>query len=64
MEKAALKKSTKNYHKEIDAGHGRIETGECQQLRVNEWITEADKWSGIQTIIEVKRTHEIKNKVQ
>ncbi len=33
-----------------------------RQLRVNEWIKEAEQWSNIQTVIEVKRTRHIKGK--
>ena len=42
-------------HEEVDADHGRVEKRSCRQLRVTEWISEAEKWSGLQTIIEMER---------
>ena len=42
-------------YEEVDAGHGRVEKRTCRQLRVTEWISEAEKWSGLQTIIEMER---------
>ena len=42
-------------YEETDSGHGRIEVRRYNQLKVSDWISEADKWSGIQTIIEVER---------
>ncbi len=47
---------------EIDSGHGRIEVRKYRQLRVNEWISEANNWSNIQTVIEVVRERHIKDK--
>lgn len=43
------------YYEETDSGHGRIEVRRYSQLKMSDWISEADKWSGIQTIIEVER---------
>ena len=40
---------------EVDKGHGRVEVRRCSALRVNEWISEADKWKGIQSIVKVER---------
>jgi len=48
---------------EVDSGHGRIEVRKYRQLRVNEWISEANNWSNIQTIIEVERERHIKGEV-
>ena len=42
-------------HEEVDAGHGRVEKRTCRQLPVTEWISEAEKWSGLQTVIEMER---------
>lgn len=42
-------------YEETDSGHGRIEVRRYSQLTVSEWISEADKWSDIRTIIEVER---------
>ena len=49
-------------YKEVDSGHGRVEERTYRQLRVNEWIKEAEQWSKIQTVIEVERTRHIKGK--
>ena len=43
------------HHEEIDAGHGRIEVRNYRQLRMSEWISEGNRWQGIQTVIEVTR---------
>lgn len=47
---------------EVDSGHGRIEERTYRQLRLSEWIKEAEQWSNIQTVIEVERTRHIKGK--
>lgn len=47
-------------YQEIDSGHGRIETRICRQLRVSEWITEANAWQGISTVLEIERVREYK----
>lgn len=48
--------------KHTDAGHGRIEVRSCQQLLVNEWISEAKHWSGIRSVIKLERERHIKGK--
>ena len=42
-------------HEEVDAGHGRVEKRICRQLPVTAWVSEAVKWSGLQTVIEMER---------
>jgi len=49
-------------YEEVDSGHGRIETRRYRQLMNNEWINEAKAWSGIQSVIEVTRERQFKNK--
>lgn len=49
-------------YEEVDSGHGRIEVRKYRQLRMNEWLTEAKKWSNIQSVIEVERERHLKNK--
>jgi hypothetical protein len=39
---------------EVDKGHGRVEVRRCSTLRVNEWIREADRWKGTQSIVKVR----------
>jgi len=51
--------SDKNYveHTEIDSGHGRIETRECQQMMVDKrWLSKAYRWSDLKSIIKVNST--------
>lgn len=45
-----------------DSGHGRIEVRRCQQLLVNEWISEATRWAGIRSVIKLERERHIKGK--
>jgi len=45
-----------------DAGHGRVEVRRCQQLLVSEWISEADRWSGLRSVIKLERERHIKGK--
>ena len=45
-----------------DSGHGRIEVRRCQQLLVNEWISEATHWAGIKSVIKLERERHIKGK--
>ena len=41
-------------HTEIDSGHGRIETRECQQVMVDKrWLGKAYRWSGLKSIIKI-----------
>lgn len=49
-------------YEEIDKGHGRVEQRQYRQLMVNEWISGAKDWSGIKSIIEVKRERHFKKK--
>ncbi len=49
-------------HEDTDSGHGRVEKRVCRQLRVSEWITEAEQWEGIQTVIELERERHFPNK--
>lgn len=51
-------------YSEVDAGHGKIENRIYRQLLINELIPEADKWSGIKTVIEVSRRRELKGQVE
>ncbi len=45
-----------------DAGLGRIEVRRCQQLLINEWISEAKHWAGIRSVIKLARERHIKGK--
>lgn len=47
---------------QTDAGHGRIEERRCQQLMVNEWVSEAKHWAGIRSIIKLERARHINGK--
>lgn len=49
-----------NYAKDIDAGHGRIETRECTQLPISEWFEHNKDWANLNSIIEIVRTREDK----
>ena len=42
-------------HEEVDGGHGRVEKRTCRQLRVTDWVSEAARWPGLQTVIEMER---------
>lgn len=47
---------------QTDAGHGRIEVRRCQQLMVNEWISDAQNWAGIRSVIKLERERHIEGK--
>lgn len=47
---------------QTDAGHGRIEVRRCQQLLVNEWISEAKDWCGIRSVIKLERERHVDGK--
>ncbi|HCR5091023.1 TPA: ISAs1 family transposase, partial [Legionella pneumophila] len=53
---------SQNYFEEVDAGHGRIETRTCRQIAISPWVEGYADWQGLQTVIEVTRTREIKEK--
>ncbi|MCY4363182.1 MAG: ISAs1 family transposase [Gammaproteobacteria bacterium] len=42
-------------YEEVDGGHGRVERRTCRQLPVSDWVSEAAKWPGLQTVIEMER---------
>ena len=46
---------TQNYLKQIDAGHGRIETREYVQLPITDWFDHTKDWKNLATLIEVTR---------
>ena len=44
----------------IDTGHGRNEKRVCRQIEINKkWLPESDRWSKLNTIIEITATREI-----
>ena len=49
-------------NEQTDSGHGRIEGRRCQQLRVSEWISEAQHWKGIRSVIKIERERHLKDK--
>jgi len=48
---------------EVDCGHGRIETRKCWVTDQIEWLPQKSKWVGLQTIIMIEETQEIRGKV-
>ena len=41
-------------HTEIDSGHGRIETRNCEQLLVDlNWLAKECRWSGLKSVIKI-----------
>ncbi len=49
-------------HEEVDGGHGRIEKRTCRQLPVDDWVSGAAKWPGLQTVIEMERERHLPGK--
>lgn len=45
-----------NYLKQVDAGHGRIETREYIQLPITDWFDHTEEWKDLQSLVEVTRT--------
>ena len=41
------------YDTKLDMGHGRIEKRSCRIIENAEWICKAQKWKGMQTLIEI-----------
>ena len=49
-------------HTEIDSGHGRIETRNCEQLLIDlNWLAKECQWSGLKSVIKI--TSEVIEKV-
>lgn len=47
-----------------DAGHGRVEVRQCRQLEIKQsWLTDADKWSHIKTVVCVEAERHVDDKV-
>jgi predicted transposase YbfD/YdcC len=49
-------------HEAVDGGHGRIETRTCRQWPVDEWVSGAARWPGVQTLIEMERERRLPGK--
>jgi len=64
MENKHAEKLSEARFEETDAGHGRIESRSYTQLRVNELIPAAAHWEGCQTVIQVRRERDLKNKIE
>jgi len=48
---------------QIETGHGRIEERYYRQIKINDWLTEAEDWIDLTTLIEVRRVRHHKNKI-
>ncbi len=49
---------------DIDCGYGRIEVRKCIQLEIDkDWLTQAQGWEGIQTVICIESERHIQEKV-
>jgi predicted transposase YbfD/YdcC len=49
-----------DYHKDIDYGHGRIETRECSVITDLTLVPLSTKWKGIKSIVKIDRTRYFK----
>jgi predicted transposase YbfD/YdcC len=49
-------------HEEVDGGHGRVEKRTCRQVPVSAWVSEAAKWPGLRTVIEIERERHLPGK--
>jgi len=56
-------RTTEGHDKQIDGGHGRIETRQCHIIQQLEWLDEGEKWKGLQSAIKVEATREISGKI-
>ena len=51
-------------YEHTDAGHGRVEVRKCTQLTMKQsWLTNADKWSHIKTVVCVEAERHVDDKV-
>ncbi len=50
--------------KKTDKDHGRIEIRECSVICDMDWISEREKWKGLQTIIKIDSTRIINDKIE
>jgi predicted transposase YbfD/YdcC len=48
-----------HHYRDVDSRHGRIEERHYIQLPVTDWIEQAPRWAGLQSVIEVTRTRHI-----
>ena len=47
----------------MDAGHGRIETRRCRQIKINKkYLPTSERWPTLNSIIEIEATGVIDNK--
>jgi predicted transposase YbfD/YdcC len=49
-------------YKEVDAGHGRIETRKCIVSSQIDWLEQKQRWAGLKTIAMIEETREIGDK--
>jgi len=64
MENKHAEKLSATRFEQTNVGHGRVESRIYTQLKVNELIPDAAHWEGCQTVIQVKRERELKNKIE
>lgn len=65
LETEAQKPSSKHIQdrcEAVDAGHGRIETRRCFVSGHIDWLEQKDKWAGLQSIVMIEETREMKAK--
>jgi len=49
---------------DVDAGHGRIETRRCRQVKVDiKWLSESVRWPKLNSIIEIQATRDDGHKI-
>ncbi len=59
-----LANTAHSIYEHIDSGHGRIEERTCTQLEIdNNWITDNENWSSIQTVVSVESKRHIGDKM-
>jgi predicted transposase YbfD/YdcC len=49
-------------HKDVDKGHGRIETRACFVTSQIDWLQQKDSWAGLKTIAMIEETQEMRGK--
>lgn len=62
LEREGFKGVAHQQFEQIEKGHGRIEERYYRQIKINDWLTEAENWKDLTTIIEVRRVRHCNNK--
>jgi predicted transposase YbfD/YdcC len=59
-----LKQNPPSTYRDVDGGHGRIETRVCRVFALPDELKALHQWPGLKTVLEIESTRELKGRVE